>query len=83
MAHKGNAFKGLVGTAWVLPIRNQVMLPGAVLTLQISRPTSEAAVHESISSDRLVLAVTQKVSEKEAPIGEDLFEIGTLAEVDH
>ena len=83
MAQLGNAFKGLVGTAWVLPIRNQVMLPGAILTLQISRPASEAAVHESISSDRLVLAVTQKVAAKEAPGGEDLFDVGTLAEVVH
>ena len=59
------------------------MFPGAILTLQISRTASEAAVHESISSDRLVLAITQKVSDKEFPLAEDLYEVGTLAEVVH
>ncbi len=83
MAHKSNAFKGLTGNAWVLPIRDQVMLPGAILTLQISRPAGERAIHESISSDRLILAVTQKNSDKEEPGQDDLYEVGTLAEVVH
>ena len=83
MAHKSNAFKGVVGSVWVLPIRDQVMLPGAILTLQISRPAGERAIHESISSDRLVLAFTQRLSEKEEPEPQDLHDVGTLAEVIH
>jgi len=83
MAQKSNVLKGLVGSAWVLPVRDQVMLPGAILTLQIFRQASEAAIQESISTDRLVLAVTQKVSAQEAPEQADLFEVGTLAEVVH
>lgn len=83
MAHKSNVLKGLAGNAWVLPIRDQVMFPGAILTLQISRTASEAAILESIASDRLILAVTQKASEKEDPDQNDLFAIGTLAEIVH
>ena len=83
MAHKSNALKGLVGNAWVLPIRDQVMLPGAILTLQIFRHASEEAIQESIASDRLVLAVTQRVSAQEEPGQADLYEVGTLAEVVH
>jgi ATP-dependent Lon protease len=83
MAHKGNAFKGLSGNAWVLPIRDQVMLPGAILTLQISRPAGERAIHESISGDRLILAVAQKVYDVEEPRPQDLHEVGTLAEIVH
>lgn len=83
MAQMSNAFKGLVGSAWVLPIRDQVMLPGAILTLQISRQAGERAIHESISSDRLILALTQKLSDKEEPTPDDLHDIGTLAEVVH
>ncbi len=81
MAHKSNAFKGLTGNVWVLPIRDQVMLPGAILTLQISRPSSETAIHESISSDRLLLAITQTTHTNEAPGADDLNGVGTLAEI--
>ena len=83
MAHKSNAFKGLVGNAWVLPIRDQVMLPGVVLTLQISRAAGEIAIHESIGSDRLIVGLTQRQSSQEEPKPEDLYSIGTLAEVVH
>ena len=83
MAHKSNEFKGLSGIAWVLPIRDQVMLPGAILTLQISRPAGDRAVSESISGDRLLLALTQKSPDKEEPTSHDLYQVGTLAEVIH
>lgn len=83
MAHKSSALKGLVGSAWLLPIRDQVMLPGAILTLQIFRQSSEAAIQESVDSDRLIFAVTQRNSSLENPELEDLFEVGTLAEVIH
>jgi ATP-dependent Lon protease len=59
------------------------MLPGAILTLQISRPAGERAISESISSDRLILAVTQRNSDKEAPTPDDLYHVGTMAEVVH
>jgi ATP-dependent Lon protease len=59
------------------------MLPGAILTLQISRIAGERAIHESISSDRLILAVAQRNSETEEPVARDVYEIGTLAEVVH
>lgn len=83
MAHKSSVLKGSAGAAWLLPIRDQVMFPGAILTLQISRPASEAAIQESVASDRLVLAVTQKNSSQQVPERGDLFEVGTLAEVIH
>ncbi|MBI1331874.1 MAG: endopeptidase La [Armatimonadetes bacterium] len=83
MAHKSVPLKGLVGSAWILPIRDQVMMPGAILTLQITRPASEAAIQESIASDRLLLAITQQDSSHEDPTPENLFAIGTLAEVIH
>lgn len=59
------------------------MLPGAILTLQIFRPASEAAIQESTLTDRLLLAVTQTVSAKEEPEQADLYGVGTLAEVIH
>ncbi len=83
MAPKSNALKGLAGSAWLLPIRDQVMLPGAILTLQIFRAASEAAIQESVGSDRLLLAVTQKNTAIEDPTMDDLFPVGTLAEIIH
>ncbi len=83
MAPMSNAFTGLVGKAWVLPIRDQVMLPGAILTLQIYRPVGEIAIQEAMASDRLLICLTQKDSRDETPNSDQLHEVGTLAEIVH
>ncbi|HMY01840.1 MAG TPA: LON peptidase substrate-binding domain-containing protein, partial [Candidatus Obscuribacter sp.] len=66
----------------LIPLRDVVVYPQMVTPLFVSRQRSIAALEQALMrDDRLVVLVAQKDPETEEPKVEDLYQVGTLAEV--
>ncbi len=65
----------------ILPVRNLVLYPGMILPLTIGREGSIAAAQQAVKSERPVGLVLQKDSTNDNPGPEDLYQIGTVAQV--
>jgi ATP-dependent Lon protease len=66
----------------LIPLRDVVVFPQMVTPLFVSRPKSIAALEQALlRDDRLVVLVAQRDPECEDPHKEDIYQIGTLAEV--
>ncbi len=66
----------------LIPLRDVVVFPQMVTPLFVSRPKSIAALEQALlRDDRLVVLVAQKDPECEEPAEDDIFQVGTLAEV--
>jgi ATP-dependent Lon protease len=63
----------------VLMLRDIVVFPYMVVPLFVGRDKSKNAVDQSLSSNRMILLLTQKSAEVEDPKKDDVFEIGTVA----
>jgi ATP-dependent Lon protease len=63
----------------VLPLRDIVIYPFMIVPLFVSREKSIRAVDEALGENRMILLASQKDLDKEEPIGEDLYKIGTVA----
>src|SRR6201997_5461761 len=64
----------------VLPVRDTVLFPHAVLPLTVGRESSIQLI-ESLGEDRSIVVTAQKDPRQDAPTPEDMHEIGTLATV--
>ncbi|MDH5527586.1 MAG: endopeptidase La [Nitrospirota bacterium] len=65
----------------LLPVRDIVVFPYMVLPLFVGRPRSVAAVEAALAGERLLLLAAQKMLEVEEPEPEDVFSMGTVAQV--
>jgi ATP-dependent Lon protease len=65
----------------VLPVRNTVVFPGAVVPLTIGRRISLAAAEEAARSGRRIGLVMQKDPSVDEPGPQDLHPVGTVARV--
>jgi ATP-dependent Lon protease len=65
----------------ILPVRNTVVFPGAVIPLTIGRRISLAAAEEAARSGRRIGLVMQRDPSIEEPAGADLHPVGTIARV--
>ncbi len=65
----------------ILALRNTVLFPGVVLPITVGRDSSLELVRDAYNNDRLIGVVAQKGSEIETPTPEDLYEVGTVAEI--
>ncbi len=65
----------------VMAMRDAVMFPFAIIPLTVGREISVRAVDEALAHDRLILLLTQRNPQHEAPGPEDLFETGCVATV--
>jgi ATP-dependent Lon protease len=66
---------------WELPVialRTQVILPRTLDNVDVGRLKSKRALEEAQASDNRVLLLTQREPRVEDPIGDQLYEIGTL-----
>ena len=63
----------------VLPVRDIVVFPYMILPLFVGRDMSIKAIEHSLSSNRMVLLLTQKDLNIENPAPEDLYSVGTVA----
>ncbi len=65
----------------VLPVRNSVVFPGAVIPLTIGRRLSLAAAEEAAKSGRRLGLIMQRDPSVDDPAATDLHPVGTIARV--
>ncbi len=65
----------------VLPVRDTVLFPGAVMPLPVGRESSLALLDSLEGQEKLLGVVAQLDPRVEAPTGSDLHGVGTLAKV--
>ncbi|MBI2467172.1 MAG: LON peptidase substrate-binding domain-containing protein, partial [Candidatus Rokubacteria bacterium] len=63
----------------ILPLREAVLFPQAVLPLAVARPSSVRLIDEAVLGVRLVGVVTQRDAAQETPAPHDLHPLGTVA----
>lgn len=64
----------------VLPVRDTVLFPHAVLPLTVGRESSIQLI-QSLGEDKTILVVAQRDARQDLPVGEDLHQVGTRATV--
>ncbi len=69
------------GALVILPLRNTVLFPSTVIPLVVGRPASLQIVEEAVRQQSLVGFIAQRDAKVEAPQPNDLFRIGTAADV--
>jgi ATP-dependent Lon protease len=65
----------------ILPVRDTVLFPGAVMPLPVGRDTSLALLDSLEGPEKLLGVIAQLDPRIEAPTGSDLHGVGTLAKV--
>jgi len=65
----------------VLPLRDVVLFPGNVMPLFVGREKSIQALNEAMDSDKQIFLIAQKSAELDQPTLEDLYEVGTMANI--
>ena len=65
----------------LLPVRNFVLFPELVMPLAVGRSASIAAAQEAIRAERPIGLILQRDPDKDEPGPDDLYRIGTIANV--
>jgi len=65
----------------LLPLRDVVVFPHMVIPLFVGRPKSIKALETAMESGKSILLVAQKSAAKDEPSPEDLYEIGSIANI--
>ncbi|XKM13874.1 endopeptidase La [Orbaceae bacterium ac157xtp] len=65
----------------VLPLRDVVVFPQMVIPLFVGRDKSIRCLERAMEMDKQVFLVTQKDSTKDDPKEEDIYQIGTIANI--
>jgi ATP-dependent Lon protease len=65
----------------ILPLRNMVLYPGVVLPITVGRDKSINLIRDANQGNKIIGVVAQKSDAIEDPSAEDLFEIGTVAQI--
>ncbi len=73
--------KGQTEQLPLLPLRGLVVFPHMVIPLMVGRPKSMAALDKAMVEERKVMLVSQKDEELDDPGADDIYRIGTVAEV--
>ena len=63
----------------ILMLRDIVVFPYMVIPLFVGREKSKNAIDHSLSTDRMILLLTQKNMEIEEPKKRDVYQVGTVA----
>src|SRR5262249_36876484 len=65
----------------ILPVRDTVLFPGAILPLTVGRESSLALVSSLVEEDKYLGVVAQLDPRMEDPAADDLHKVGTFAKV--
>jgi ATP-dependent Lon protease len=65
----------------LLPLRDVVIFPGAVVPLLVGRERSIRALKTAADKDKLLVVTAQREADISEPGREDLYEIGTIARI--
>src|ERR1700710_522478 len=64
----------------VLPVRDTVLFPHAVLPLTVGRESSIQLI-QSLGEEKTILVVAQRDARQDSPVATDLYSVGTRATV--
>jgi len=73
--------EGTIFTMPVIALRGLTVLPGMMVSFDVSRPRSIAAVEKAMITDQKVCLVTQRDPDDKKPELEQLYHIGTIVHV--
>src|SRR5210317_293949 len=65
----------------ILPLRNTVLFPGVVIPITVGREKSLRLIQEVNRKNKMLGAVAQKDGSIEDPEYEDLYSVGTVAQI--
>ena len=66
----------------ILPLRNSVLFPGAIIPIDVGRRKSVRLVEEAISKERPVIGIlTQRDARTEDPTENDMYQVGCAARI--
>ena len=65
----------------LLPLRGILVFPYMVIHLDVGREKSVQAIEEAMVKDRMIFLATQKEAQTDEPTVEDIYQVGTVAEV--
>src|SRR3972149_4506702 len=65
----------------LLPLRDVVVFPHMVIPLFVGRPKSIKALETAMESGKSIVLVAQKSAAKDDPSPEDLYRIGSIANI--
>ena len=65
----------------LLPLRDVVVFPHMVIPLFVGRPKSIKALETAMEAGKSIVLVAQKSAAKDEPAPEDLYSIGTVANI--
>ncbi|MTI81548.1 MAG: endopeptidase La [Firmicutes bacterium] len=65
----------------LLPLRGILVFPYMVIHLDVGREKSVQAIEEAMADDRHIFLATQKDAQTDEPVEDDIYKIGTVAEV--
>jgi len=65
----------------LLPLRGILVFPYMVIHLDVGREKSVKAIEEAMIHDRVIFLATQKEAQTDSPDVEDIYDVGTVAEV--
>lgn len=65
----------------ILPLRNTVLFPGVVMPITVGRKKSLQLIREAYADNKLIGTIAQKEGRVENPTKDDLYQIGTMAEI--
>ncbi|CUH93961.1 Lon protease [Propionispora sp. 2/2-37] len=65
----------------LLPLRGILVFPYMIIHLDVGREKSISALEEAMVHDRLIMLATQRDAQEDQPTSEDIFTIGTVAEI--
>src|SRR4051794_40519057 len=65
----------------ILPLRDTILFPHAILPLAVARESSVALVHDAVKERKVIGVVTQRDPAIDDPVESDLFRIGTLTHI--
>ena len=65
----------------LLPLRGILVFPYMVIHLDVGREKSIQAIEEAMVQDKMIFLATQKEAQTDEPTVDDIYQIGTVAEV--
>ena len=65
----------------ILPLRDTILFPHAILPLAVARESSVALVHDAVRERKVIGVVTQRDPAIDDPVESDLYRIGTLTHI--
>jgi len=65
----------------LLPLRNTVLFPGVIIPITVGREKSIKLIRDAYKGSKIIGAITQKDMETDHPLLDDLYKVGTVAQI--